>query len=63
MTTIAPQSTPSHAVTSLASYHSLYQRSIADPEGFWGDMARQELTWHHAFDKVSDNNWDNGLIT
>lgn len=63
MTTIAPQSSPSHAVTSLASYHSLYQRSIADPDGFWGEMARQELTWHHAFDQVSDNNWDNGLIT
>jgi acetyl-CoA synthetase len=35
-----------------AEYQRLYDRSLADPEGFWGDMARSELQWSKPFSKV-----------
>ncbi|HXJ20380.1 MAG TPA: acetate--CoA ligase [Polyangia bacterium] len=35
-----------------AEYQRLYRRSIDDPEGFWGDTARAELTWTKPFTKV-----------
>jgi acetyl-CoA synthetase len=35
-----------------AEYQKLYRRSIDDPEGFWGDTARAELTWSKPFTKV-----------
>jgi acetyl-CoA synthetase len=35
-----------------AEYQRLYERSIRDPEGFWGDMARAELAWDKPFTKV-----------
>ena len=33
-------------------YRRLYRRSIDDPEGFWGDTARAELSWSKPFSKV-----------
>jgi len=36
-------------------YMAMYKRSIDDPEGFWADMARQELEWFKDFDQV--RNW------
>ena len=37
-----------------AAYEKLYRRSIDDPEGFWADTARAELTWSKDFKKVLD---------
>ncbi len=37
-------------------YQELYARSIADPDGFWGEQAREFLTWSRPWKKVSD--WD-----
>jgi len=31
-------------IKSMAQYHKMYQKSIDDPEGFWGEMAEQ-LDW------------------
>ncbi|HTA84619.1 MAG TPA: acetate--CoA ligase [Silvibacterium sp.] len=42
-------------VRSLAEYEALYARSIADPEGFWENAAR-ELHWFSPWTKVLD--WD-----
>jgi len=39
-------------IKSLDEYREIYQRSIADPEGFWGEMAEQ-LDWYRKWDKVS----------
>lgn len=39
-------------VSSLESYKALYGRSIADPKGFWGEMARTNLTWFRDFTEV-----------
>ena len=35
-----------------ATYQAMYQRSIADPAGFWGDMANEFLTWEKTWDEV-----------
>ncbi len=38
-------------IKSLEEYRSIYQRSIADPEGFWAECA-QQLDWYKKWDKV-----------
>jgi len=38
-------------IKSLEEYKKIYQRSIDDPEGFWGEMAEQ-LDWNKKWDKV-----------
>ena len=39
-------------------YAMLYQRSINDPEGFWGEMARTHLDWIKPFQKVENTSYD-----
>jgi len=39
-------------VPSIESYRELYDRSIEDPDGFWGDMAREHLEWMTPFTSV-----------
>jgi propionyl-CoA synthetase len=38
----------------MGKYEELFQRSIKDPEGFWGD-AGQAITWSKKWDKVLDD--------
>jgi len=38
-------------IKSLDEYKRIYQRSIDDPEGFWGELAEQ-LDWYKKWDKV-----------
>jgi len=38
-------------IKSLEEYKKIYQRSISDPEGFWGELAEQ-LDWYKKWDKV-----------
>jgi acetyl-CoA synthetase len=38
-------------IKSLDEYKELYQRSLGDPEGFWGEAA-QQLDWYKKWDKV-----------
>jgi acetyl-CoA synthetase len=40
-------------IGSEAEYERMYQRSIEDPEGFWGEAAR-ELEWFKQWDQVLD---------
>jgi hypothetical protein len=44
-------------VSSLQEYEALYKRSIADPAGFWGDIA-QEFTWTKKYSKVMNCSMD-----
>jgi len=39
----------------MSDYRSIYDRSLTDPEGFWGEAAR-ELHWHKPWDKVLEPN-------
>ena len=37
---------------SLEEYKAMYDQSIADPEKFFGDMARSQFYWEKPFDSV-----------
>ncbi|WP_316368561.1 acetate--CoA ligase [Candidatus Thiodiazotropha sp. CDECU1] len=37
-----------------AQYQAMYQQSISDPEGFWGEQADKYVTWFKKWDKVID---------
>jgi acetyl-CoA synthetase len=47
-------------VKSLAEYKKLYQRSVKDPDGFWGEQA-QDLEWFKKWDKVLDYSYGDNL--
>ncbi|MGB0716047.1 MAG: acetate--CoA ligase [Phycisphaerae bacterium] len=40
-------------IASMAQYQEMYDRSIKDPDGFWGDLAR-EFHWNKPFTKIRD---------
>lgn len=44
-------------IKSYDQYKEMYDRSIKDPEGFWGEIAEQ-FTWFKKWDKVVDYNYD-----
>ena len=46
-------------VRSLVEYKEIYQSSIKDPEGFWGEMAEQ-LDWYKKWDKVLVDDFKEG---
>ncbi|BAU64943.1 acetate-CoA ligase [Stanieria sp. NIES-3757] len=41
-------------IKSIDEYQQLYEQSISDPEGFWGNLAETELDWFQKWDKVLD---------
>jgi acetyl-CoA synthetase len=43
-------------VKSIDEYKTLYERSINDPDGFWGEMA-QDFYWDKKWDKVRQFNY------
>jgi acetyl-CoA synthetase len=45
---------------SMEAYQSMYDRSIADPEGVWEEQAHKELDWFHPFSKVREFEWEWG---
>ena len=47
---------------STDSYFSLYQKSIDDPEQFWGSLASDYLHWDEPFKKVIDCDMEKGKI-
>lgn len=44
-------------IKSKAAYHEAYDRSINDPEGFWGEVA-SSFYWRKKWDKVLDWNFE-----
>ncbi len=40
-------------ITSLAEYFQKYNESVANPEGFWADIANS-FYWHKKWDRVLD---------
>jgi acetyl-CoA synthetase len=47
-------------IKSLEEYKKIYKRSIEDPEGFWGEQAR-ELEWFKKWEKVLDYSFKENL--
>ena len=45
-----------------ATYDSMYQRSIADPDGFWSDQANAFLLWQKPWQTVSEADMSSGNI-
>jgi acetyl-CoA synthetase len=45
-----------YQIKDLAGYHEAYQKSIQNPDAFWGEVA-EHFTWHKKWDKVSDWNF------
>ncbi len=43
-------------IKSIKQYEELYRRSIEDPDGFWGEIAENNLVWFKKWDKVLE--WD-----
>ena len=52
-----PSAFAATANLSPAKYKEAYQRSIQDPEGFWGDQA-ERLHWMRAPTQIKDVSWD-----
>ena len=46
------------ALIDEAAYRAMYRRSLADPEGFWADMANEHVHWFRKWDKVADWRFD-----
>jgi acetyl-CoA synthetase len=40
------------SIASPEQYQALWDRAAADPEAFWGELARQELHWFKPFEQV-----------
>ncbi|NRA37879.1 MAG: acetate--CoA ligase [Planctomycetes bacterium] len=49
-------------ISSFEQYQEMYDRSINDPDGFWGDMAHDFLDWTQDFTTVSDCDLNEGKI-
>jgi len=47
-------------IKSLAEYKKMYEKSIKDPDAFWGEQA-QDLEWFKKWDKVLDYSFGDNL--
>jgi acetyl-CoA synthetase len=45
----------------IDSYEKMYQKSIENPEQFWGDLAASEIDWFHKFTQVMDCDFEQGM--
>ncbi len=39
-------------VKSLDEYNKLYEKSVTDPDAFWGEIAERDFYWHQKWSKV-----------
>ena len=44
-------------ISSYDQYKKLWHESIDDPDGFWGKVAEDQVTWFKKWDKVADYNY------
>ncbi|MCZ6846672.1 MAG: acetyl-coenzyme A synthetase, partial [Alphaproteobacteria bacterium] len=52
-----PEEWAKRAWADEAKYQEMYQRSIDDPEGFWGEEGKR-LDWIKPYTKVKDTSFD-----
>lgn len=57
-----PAAVAKQAHIDAATYQAMYQRSLADPEGFWAEQATSFLDWFEPWQTVVDSNLDKGEI-
>ncbi len=51
-----------HAFINRDRYHAMYQRSIAEPDAFWAEQAREFLTWDKPWQQVLEYDYPQGQI-
>jgi len=44
------------------TYHSMYQKSIENPDDFWAEQAEKFISWNSKWDRVSDVDFSKGKI-
>ena len=49
-----PQAVADNAYITEEKYHSMYQQSIDDPDTFWGNMAKDFLSFSKEWEQVSN---------
>lgn len=49
-------------IKSMKQYEELYKWSVEDPEGFWAEMAGENLTWFKKWDKVLEWSFEKPYI-
>ena len=57
-----PPAQPGAFHVDAAAYAALYARSIADPDGFWGEQARSTLSWFRDFKEVRGGGFTDGDV-
>ena len=45
-----------------ATYEAMYKRSVEDPEAFWGEHARKNLSWFRDFEAVRQGSFEKGDV-
>jgi len=50
-----------HQIQNFGEYFQKYQKSIEDPEGFWGEIA-EDYIWSKKWDKVLDWNFEEPMV-
>jgi acetyl-CoA synthetase len=51
------------AYIDAAKYKQMYARSLADPDGFWGDEGRRRIDWIKPFTKVKNTSFGPGEVS
>src|SRR5690606_41636596 len=57
-----PDSFKQNAAIDLASYRSMYEQSVNDPETFWAEQATAFLTWQKPWSRVIESDLKNGEV-
>jgi acetyl-CoA synthetase len=53
-----PEAFAAQANINAEQYASMYQQSVDDPAGFWGEQAKKELSWFKDWDTALDWSFD-----
>lgn len=46
----------------MPGYKNMYQRSLQNPDGFWGEQAKEHLDWYSSWREVSNCDFKTGKI-
>ncbi len=49
-------------ISGIDRYNEMYKRSIDDPEGFWAEVAAEQVEWFEKWNKVSKYDFKDGKI-
>lgn len=49
---VIPRIAKNAHIQGVEQYNEMYEKSINDPQNFWGDLARENLLWFRDFDQT-----------